>query len=97
MFLEKDDKSGTCCALLEDLRRHNFFPGRWNKITGEMEAEKQKGPVFLKMQKNPKCTRRTEIITGRNCIRCIEREREGEKRDIIDTNIYPGYINYSYK
>ena len=41
------------------------------------------------MQKNPKHTR-TEIFTEENCIRHVERER----RDIIDTTVYPEYINY---
>lgn len=49
------------------------------------------------MQKNPKGTRRTEISTRGNGIRYTEREREEKRRDIIYTNVYPEYINYSQK
>ena len=38
------------------------------KVTGEMEAEKQKGSGLKKMQKIPKCTRKTETVTGNKCI-----------------------------
>lgn len=44
------------------------------KVTGKMEAEKQKGPGLKKKvekSKNPKYTKRTEIFTGGNCVRYI--------------------------
>lgn len=62
-----------------------------------MEAEKQKGPGLKKKvekSKNPKYTKRTEIFTEGNCVRYIQGERE---EIVIDTDIYPEYMNYSYK
>lgn len=61
----------------------------------EDRRRETKGTWFLiKMWKNPKYTKRSEIFTGGNCLRYTERKKE---KIIIGTNVYLEYTNDSYK